>query len=110
MVNFLSQQGEKLIEAKMHPQTIIDGWRRAREVALKALDEAAVVHKDQSDAAFRQKLKHVARTTLSSKFLCKHKDYFADLVVDAILRLKGSGNLDAIQVSVLSNVNLVRII
>ena len=27
-----------------------------------------------------------------------HKDFFANLAVDAVLRLKGSGNLDAIQI------------
>jgi len=40
---------------------------------------------------------NIARTTLSSKILTGHKDYFSNLAVDAVLRLKGSGNLDAIQ-------------
>jgi len=35
-------------------------------------------------------------TTLSSKILTSDKEHFAELAVDAILRLKGSGNLDAI--------------
>lgn len=37
------------------------------------------------------------RTTLSSKLLTHEKDRFADLAVNAVLRLKGSGNLDYIQ-------------
>jgi T-complex protein 1 subunit beta len=41
---------------------------------------------------------NIARTTLSSKILTQHKDKFANLAVDAVLRLKGSGNLDAIQI------------
>lgn len=41
---------------------------------------------------------NIARTTLSSKILAQHKEHFAQLAVKAILRLKGSGNLDAIQV------------
>ena len=44
-----------------------------------------------------QDLLNIARTTLSSKLLTQHKDYFARLAVDAILRLKSSGNLEAIQ-------------
>ena len=40
---------------------------------------------------------NIARTTLSSKLLTQHKDHFAKLAVEAILRLKGSGNLEAIQ-------------
>lgn len=39
---------------------------------------------------------NIARTTLSSKILTGDKEHFANLAVDAILRLKGSGNLDAI--------------
>ena len=41
---------------------------------------------------------NIARTTLSSKLLTHHKDHFASLAVQAILRLKGSGNLEAIKI------------
>merc|ERR1712126_149036 len=41
---------------------------------------------------------NIARTTLSSKILVQHKEHFANLAVNAGLRLKGSGNLDAIQI------------
>ena len=47
---------------------------------------------------FREDLMNIARTTISSKILSQHKDFFAKLAVDAVLRLKGSGNLDAIQI------------
>lgn len=47
---------------------------------------------------FREDLMNIARTTLSSKLLTQHKDFFAKMAVDAVLRLKGSGNLEAIQV------------
>merc|ERR1711997_1244761 len=47
---------------------------------------------------FRNDLMNIARTTLGSKILSTHKDFFAKMAVDAILRLKGSGNLDAIQI------------
>jgi chaperonin GroEL (HSP60 family) len=48
--------------------------------------------------AFRKDLENIARTTLSSKVLSQDKGHFAKLVVDAVLRLKGSTNLDSIQV------------
>lgn len=47
---------------------------------------------------FREDLMNIARTTLSSKILSQHKDFFAKMAVDAVLRLKKSGNLDAIQI------------
>jgi T-complex protein 1 subunit beta len=37
---------------------------------------------------FRQDLFNIARTTLSSKVLSQDKNYFANLAVDAVLRLK----------------------
>ena len=41
---------------------------------------------------------NIARTTLSSKILQQRKDHFARLAVDAVLRLKGSTGLEAIEV------------
>lgn len=37
---------------------------------------------------FRDDLFNIARTTLSSKVLSQEKSYFANLAVDAVLRLK----------------------
>jgi hypothetical protein len=39
---------------------------------------------------FRQDLFNIARTTLSSKVLSQDKNYFANLAVDAVLRMKVS--------------------
>ena len=47
--------------------------------------------------AFREDLLNIAKTTLTSKLL-NVENHFAELAVDAVLRLKGSGNLDYIQV------------
>ncbi len=41
---------------------------------------------------------NIARTTLSSKILTLDKDHFAELAVDAVLRLKGSTNLESINI------------
>ena len=78
-------------------QTIIAGWRQASKVALQALENSALSHVED-EVKFREDLMNIARTTISSKILSQHKDFFAKLAVDAVLRLKGSGNLDAIQI------------
>ncbi|CAH8635062.1 unnamed protein product [Heterobilharzia americana] len=93
----LLREGEQLINAKLHPQTIVQGWREATKLAMSALDSAAFLS-DKSGSQFRDRLMKIARTTLSSKLLTQHKEHFAKLAVDAVLRLKGSGNLDAIQI------------
>jgi T-complex protein 1 subunit beta len=46
---------------------------------------------------FHQDLKNIAMTTLSSKLLLHDRESFADLAVKAVLRLKGSGNIDFIK-------------
>merc|ERR1719323_677685 len=94
----LLRQADKLIEMRIHPQTIAAGWRRATAVAREALGASAKDH-GGDEAAFRQDLMNIARTTLSSKILSQHKDYFAKMCVDAVVRLKKSGNLDAIQIT-----------
>lgn len=93
----LLREAEKLIAKRIHPQTIIRGWRQATNACKQALLEAAVDNGSDKEA-FEVDLLNVARTTLSSKLLTQHKDFFAKMAVNAILRLKGSGNLEAIQI------------
>lgn len=69
----------------------------ACEAALLALEDSAVDNGADS-VAFRKDLLNIARTTLSSKVLSQDKDYFSNLAVDAVLRLKGSTNLEHIQI------------
>ena len=40
----LLREAEKLIGMKLHPQTIVDGYRLASKKALEALESAAVDH------------------------------------------------------------------
>jgi len=93
----LIREAERLIDMRIHPQTIIAGYRKATEIARKALEGAAIDHSNDP-VKFKEDLMNIAKTTLSSKILSQHKDFFSELAVDAVLRLKGSGNLDAIQI------------
>lgn len=92
----LLREGEKLIQQKIHPQHIIKGWAMAKDTAKEALRSIA---RDNSGdmAKFQEDLMNIARTTLSSKLLQQDKEHFSKLAVDAVLRLKGSSNLDYIQ-------------
>lgn len=93
----LLREAEKLLEQKLHPQTVVSGWRKAAAVACQALENCAEDHAADS-VAFKEDLLNIARTTLSSKILQQHKEQFSQLAVSAVLRLKGSGNLEAIQI------------
>ena len=67
----------------------------AREAALKVLREGARKN-TKDDESFREDLMKIARTTISSKLLNYEKEHFANLAVNAVLRLKGNGNLEHI--------------
>ena len=92
----LLREAEKLIQNKIHPQIIMKGWREARKVAQKCLEEIASDN-FQNKEAFKQDLKNIALTTLSSKLLLHDREKFANLCVDAVLRLDGSANMDYIK-------------
>lgn len=93
----LLREAEKLVEKKIHPQTIIEGYRIASDAALKALEKSAL-DSSSNPVKFKEDLISIAKTTLSSKILSQDKDHFSKLAVDAVLRLKGSTNLEHIQI------------
>lgn len=96
----LLREAENLmIQQRIHPQTICAGWRLAYQHAKSALENAASTPTTESDSeTFRQHLIEIAQTTLSSKLLTHEKDKFAALATDAVLRLRGSNDLNHIQV------------
>lgn len=88
----LLREAEKLVDRHVHPQAIIEGYRLALECAKIKLKEQSF----QNDA--REDLIKIAKTTLSSKILAHDKDHFAELAVDAVLRLKERNNLKLINI------------
>lgn len=73
----LLREAEKLVNLRIHPMVIIDGWRRATQVARAALEASSLDHSSDPEA-FREDLMNIARTTLSSKLLTHEKDQFGE--------------------------------
>lgn len=95
----LLREAEKLVDQKVHPQVIIAGYREAVGAARAALEASAVDRSEQGqEERLKEELIKIARTTLSSKILSQDKEYFAHLAVDAVLRLKGSTDLERISI------------
>jgi len=90
------RQAEKLMEQQLHPQLIVAGFRRAADVARATLEAMSVDH-SADPAAFRKDLQRIAETTISSKVLCQDKELFANMAVDAVMKLKGSTHIEQIQ-------------
>eukprot|EP00850_Spirogloea_muscicola_P010592 SM000063S19982 [mRNA] locus=s63:49226:52410:- [translate_table: standard] len=85
----LLREAEKLTAQKIHPMTIIAGYRMAASCAREALEKGTQNNSADPDK-FRQDLLNIAMTTLSSKILSQDKEHFAKLAVDAVMRLKAS--------------------
>uniref|UniRef100_A0A915NXR8 T-complex protein 1 subunit beta n=1 Tax=Meloidogyne floridensis TaxID=298350 RepID=A0A915NXR8_9BILA len=91
----LLKEAETMIGQRIHPQTIISGYRKALNVAKDALKSAAYTSNQEQ---LREDLMKIAKTSLGSKILSQHSDHFAKLAVEAVLRLSGKVSLDSIQV------------
>jgi thermosome len=77
-----------LIEKKVHPIVIIDGYRVAQEQALKILEEIAIKVKSKD----KDTLKRVAKTTMSTKLVGSHSGYLSEVAVDAVLQVAEEAN------------------
>ncbi|MEM3507524.1 MAG: thermosome subunit beta [Candidatus Bathyarchaeia archaeon] len=77
----LLRNAEELLEKDIHPTIIVDGYKRASEKALELLNEIAI----ECSPTDKKILKKIAMTSMASKAISEHKDYLADLAVDAVL-------------------------
>ncbi len=79
----LLKRAEELIEQKIHPSTIITGYRRALDVALQKLNEIASPIKLED----KKTLEKIIKTALGSKSLGFATDHIADLAINAVLKI-----------------------
>ena len=79
----LLEKAEELLDKNVHSTIIVDGYRKAAEKALKLYDEIAI----EVSATDLDMLKKVAMTSMASKIVRENRDYLADLVVEAILKV-----------------------
>jgi thermosome len=82
----LLKQAETLLDQKIHPTTIISGYRKAASKALEVIDSVAE-EVDPAAPDYKKILIDVAKTAMSSKFVASSKDALAKLVVDAVLAI-----------------------
>jgi|UniRef100_A0AC35GNP2 T-complex protein 1 subunit eta len=75
------KQAKQFVEDGVSPQLIIHAYYQASEEAIKRLDELATKIPEHG---LRDMLVKCAATTLSSKLVAQDRQYFAELVVDAV--------------------------
>jgi T-complex protein 1 subunit eta len=83
----LLRQSKCLIEEGMHSQIIIKGYREALKMCLDRIKEVSVKIGDKSPEEKRELLEKCAQTSLNSKIISKHKQFFGKMVVDSVMCL-----------------------
>jgi T-complex protein 1 subunit eta len=81
------KQAKIFIDEGMHSQIIIKGYRQACQQCLDRIREVSVKIADKTDDEKKDLLIKCAQTSLNSKIISKYKEFFAGMVVDAVLYL-----------------------
>ncbi|MCW3977798.1 MAG: thermosome subunit beta [Candidatus Bathyarchaeota archaeon] len=76
-------QAEELVDKKVHPTVIIDGYRKAADKALETLEKIAITVKPTDKEA----LKKVAMTSMASKLVAENREQLAEIAVEAVLHV-----------------------
>lgn len=85
----LLRRGNELMKNRIHPTTIITGYRLALREAVKYLNENVSIKVENLG---RDSLLSIAKTSMSSKIIGADSDFFANMVVDAMLAVKTTNN------------------
>lgn len=76
------RRGNELIKEKVHPTTIISGYKQAVREACKFIKDHLAFEVTSSDKSI---LVNCAKTSMSSKLIHSESEKFANLAVDAVL-------------------------
>jgi len=81
------KQCKPFVEEGVHPRVIIKSFRRATQLALEKIKELSVGVAKENKEELRELLVKCAATAMSSKLIHQQKDFFSQMVVDAVQTL-----------------------
>ncbi|GES60106.1 T-complex protein 1 subunit alpha [Aspergillus terreus] len=100
----LLRRANELMKNRIHPTTIITGYRLALREAVKYMNENITT---KVETLGKESLVNIAKTSMSSKIIGSDADFFANLVVDAMLLVKTTNQRNEVKYPVKA-VNLLK--
>jgi T-complex protein 1 subunit eta len=83
----LLKEAKQFIEDGMSPQVIINGYWNALQSAREKLAECAIKIDEKSQSEKRKLLKCCAETSMNSKLIANYKEFFSEMIVNAVEKL-----------------------
>ncbi|KAE8709938.1 T-complex protein 1 subunit eta [Hibiscus syriacus] len=90
------KEAKPFVEDGVHPQNLIRSYRTACNLAIEKIKELAVSIEGKSLEEKKSLLAKCAATTLSSKLIGGEKEFFASMVVDAVIAIGNEDRLNMI--------------
>eukprot|EP01125_Pyxidicula_operculata_P004359 TRINITY_DN1666_c0_g2_i1.p1 TRINITY_DN1666_c0_g2~~TRINITY_DN1666_c0_g2_i1.p1 ORF type:complete len:555 (+),score=160.45 TRINITY_DN1666_c0_g2_i1:170-1666(+) len=89
---------KSFIEEGIHPQVIMRTYRKASRLAKQCVQKLVFNTAPKDEKEKRDLLKKCAATSMNSKLISTHSEFFSNMVVDAVLKLEGGLDLEMIGV------------
>ena len=90
----LLRRANELMKNRIHPTTIITGYRLALREAVKYMNENISTKVENLG---RESLISIAKTSMSSKVIGSDSDFFSNMVVDAMQSVKTTNNRNEVK-------------
>lgn len=90
----LLRRANELVKNRIHPTTIITGYRLALREAVKYMNENISTRVENLG---RESLINIAKTSMSSKIIGADSEFFSNMVVDAMQSVKSTNNRNEVR-------------